>query len=162
MRLYSQILLAFAVAGCSASLNEPRPGTRLDVRRLAPDAATFAYVSGMTQSERLVVRDASAWSNVWTSISAKETPAPALPTIDFATRMVVVAALGQRNSGGYTIRVDSAMATNTGLTVWISTIDPGSACLTTAALTQPVDVASLPRIQGAVRFVDVHSVAHCQ
>jgi len=24
-----------------------------------------------------------------------------------------------------------------------------------------VDVASLPRIQGAVRFVDVPSVAHC-
>jgi len=131
------------------------------VRRLAPDAATFTYVSGMTQSERLVVRDASAWSNVWTSISAKETPAPVLPSIDFATRMVVVAAVGQRNSGGYTIRVDSAMTTTDGLTVWISTIDPGSTCLTTAALTQPVDVASLPRIQGAVRFVDVHSVARC-
>jgi len=161
MRLYTQILLAFAAAGCSATLNEPRPGTRLDVRRLAPDAATFTYVSGMTQSERLVVRDASAWSNVWTSISAKETPAPVLPSIDFATRMVVVAALGQRDSGGYTIRVDSAMTTTDGLTVWISTIDPGSTCLTTAALTQPVDVASLPRIQGAVRFVDVHSVARC-
>jgi len=162
MRLYTQILLAFAAAGCSASLNEPRPGTRLDVRRLAPDAATFTYVSGLTQSERLVVRDVNAWSNVWTSISAKVTPAPPAPTIDFATRMVVVAALGQRNSGGYTIRVDSAMTTTDGLTVWTSTIDPGSGCLTTAALTQPVDVASLPRIDGAVRFIDVHAVAHCQ
>jgi hypothetical protein len=76
--------------------------------------------------------------------------------------MVVVAALGQRNSGGYTIRVDSALTTIDGLTVWITTTDPGSHCLTTAALTQPVDIASLPRIDGAVRFVDVHSVVDCQ
>ena len=162
MRLYTQILLALAVAGCSASLNEPTPGTRLHVQRFAPNSGSFAYLSGMRASERLVVKDQATWATTWASISARQSPTPPAPEVNFGTQMIVVAALGERTSGGYTIRVDSAKTMTDGVTIWISTIDPGAECARTAVLTQPVDLASLPRIDGAVRFVDVHTVAHCQ
>ena len=76
--------------------------------------------------------------------------------------MVIVAALGERTHGGYTIRVDSALRTADGLTVWIGMITAGPHCGTVTMLTQPVDIASLPRIDGAVRFVDVPSVVDCE
>ena len=163
MRSYTQKLLAillFAALGCSASINEPRPGTRLDVHRFRTDGASFTYFSGMRQSQRLVVRDQGTWLATWTSIS-NSIPSQPAPAVDFSTQMVVVAALGERNHGGYTIRVDSAVTTNEGITVWVGTITAGAHCGTVAALTQPVDIALLPRVDGAVRFVDVPSVVDC-
>ena len=164
MRTYTQKLVAivaFAALGCSGSINEPSPGTRLELHRFRTDGASFTYVSGMRQSQRLVVRDAATWTDTWSSISISIPSQPA-PDVNFATQMVVVAALGERNHGGYTIRVDSAVTTTEGLTVWIGTTTAGTHCASVAALTQPVDIASLPRVEGAVRFVDVPSVVDCE
>ena len=163
MRAYTQklvVIVALATVGCSGSINEPPPGALLELHRFRTDGASFTYVSGMRESQRLLVRDAATWLDTWASISNTIPTQPA-PNVNFATQMVVVAALGERNDGGYTIRVDSAQRTTDGLTVWIGTITAGPHCGKVTMLTQPVDIASLPRIDGAVRFVDVPSVVDC-
>jgi hypothetical protein len=164
MRTYTQKVVAivtFAAVGCSGAINEPPPGTRLELHRFRTDGSSFAYVSGMRQSQRLIVRDAATWLGTWASIS-NSVPSQPAPNVNFATQMVVVAALGERTSGGYTIRVDSALRTTDGLTIWIGTVSAGAHCGTVTMLTQPVDIASLPRVDGAVRFVDVPSVVDCE
>ena len=162
MRTYTQKLLAIALAtvGCAGSINEPQSGAALELHRFRTDGASFTYVSGLRESQRLIVRDAATWLDTWASISNTIPTQPA-PNVNFATQMVVVAALGERNDGGYTIRVDSAQRTTDGLTVWIGTITAGPHCGKVTMLTQPVDIASLPRIDGAMRFVDVPSVVDC-
>jgi hypothetical protein len=76
--------------------------------------------------------------------------------------MIVVAALGERPTGGFDIVVESATASGDALTVRIRTIAPGPSCITTDVLTQPVDVARLPRTADVVRFVDDASVVDCR
>jgi hypothetical protein len=76
---------------------------------------------------------------------------PELPQVDFSREVVVVAALGQRPTGGFNILIESAAATRDGVTVSIRATAPGPGCGVTLALTQPVDIARMPR-RGAVQF----------
>jgi protease stability complex PrcB-like protein len=88
-------------------------------------------------------------------------PIPAPPQIDFSREMIAFVALGERATGGFTILVDSAATTSSGVVIWVGTVSPGSRCGTTQAFTQPVDIARLPRIDAAVHFVDVVSASSC-
>jgi hypothetical protein len=167
-RLGAAALLALGTA-CSASL-EPSPSTGLEdfvgstgvpVTRLRQEPYSFSFNSGYTTSQRLVIRDAAAWSSAWSTIWQGTTPKPALPAIDFSKEMIVVTAFGQRSSGGYGILIDSAGTTGSELLVRVRSSSPGPRCFTTAALTQPVDVARIPASTLPVRFVEYEVVNDC-
>ena len=165
MRLQTTFPLTFviiAALGCSASLDgTPPTGTRVDVHRLRTDAAAFSYFSSLQQPQRLVIRDAASWHTAWASIWPNGAPIAAPPTVDFTREMVVLGALGMRPSSGFAIRFDSAATTDSGLIVWVATIAPGPHCGTATVLTQPVDIATLVRVDGDVHFVDVPTVIDC-
>lgn len=155
------VAVAIFTIACAASIEEPAAGTHVAVTRLRGEPYSFAYYSGVTQPERLVIRDEAAWQAAWATIWPAFAPIPAAPGVDFSKEMIVLVALGGRSTGGYSILVDSAMTTSTGLTVWIGTSSPGATCITTQAFTQPIDIARIQRIDAPVHFVDVPSVTHC-
>lgn len=153
--------LAVAAIACSAT-DSLEPGTPVAVTRLNSQPYPFLYYSQLRQPERLVVRDRAAWVAAWSSLWPDGAPIAAPPTVDFTKDMIVLTALGQRNSGGYSILIDSARATRNALIVFVGTTSPGPHCGATLALTQPVDIARLPRGDAAVSFVDVPSVTECR
>ena len=163
------LLLALAAVGCASDGATPpdprtlREGTaqRVEITRLRPEPYPLTHSSGVREPARLVVRDDALWRATWAAIWSQHRPEPALPAIDFGREMVVVAALGERSSGGYGILVDSASMEGTTLVVHVRTMSPGPRCFVTAALTQPVDAARLPRHDGAVRFSERTEVRHC-
>jgi hypothetical protein len=116
----------------------------------------------MATPQRLVVRDANAWRDTWTAIWRDVSPPPPLPVVDFSRDMVVVAALGQRPTGGFSIVIADARVENGGLRVTVRTVSPGPGCGTTLAITQPVDAARLPRFDGRVTYDDVSIVQDCR
>jgi hypothetical protein len=130
--------------------------------RLRPEPYSFTYHSGLTDSARVVVRDARAWEAVWRDVWRNHTPVPALPAIDFEREMVVVAALGSRRSGGYGILVEGATRTADGVEVSVLKQSPGPRCGNTAAITTPADIARLRRVEGAVRFRERSEVRECR
>lgn len=140
----------------------PGQGAAIPIERLRADALPLTFYSGLTQPQRLVVRDRGAWAAEWAAIWASQSPAPPIREVDFTRSMVVVAALGQRPTGGYSILIDSAAAEPGGVEVTIRTVSPGPRCGVTQALTQPVDVAILPRTDQPVRFVDRSEQNACQ
>lgn len=89
-------------------------------------------------------------------------PQPQIPDIDFSQEMVVVVALGERPTGGYSIFVESASESASGVAVRIRSVSPGSSCATTQALTQPVDIGRLPRRDGPVSFAEQTVVEECR
>jgi len=107
------------------------------------------------------VSDAQQWAQAWSAIWRNHSPEPALPQIDFTQERVVVAALGQRNSGGYGILVESAAQHPDYVEVVVQKVSPGARCGTTAALTQPVDVARIPAGTLPVRFRERGTVQEC-
>jgi hypothetical protein len=159
-RVAALVAITLLLLACSGSISQSA-GTRLPLTRLSTGPSSLIYYSGIVQRERLVVRDDATWQTVWTSIWRGTTPTPALPNVDFANEMVIVAALGSRSTGGYSIVVDSAVMSSNGLTAWVGTSSPGPGCITTQAFTSPVDIARVQRFDAQVSFVDVPRVVQC-
>ena len=153
--------LVVAAACSTANLNSA-PGGPIQVTRLRSEPYSFSYNSGFDQPARLVVRDPAAWQSAWQQTFGRQRPVPPLPEIDFSREMVVLVALGSRASGGYTILIDGATSTDSGASIAVRSVSPGPKCGTTAALTQPVDIARVPRLTGNVSFVERNEVSQCE
>lgn len=111
-------------------------GNGLDIRRIGQWTRT-----GIGEARRLVIRDANAWAAFWSELGVGERPA-----VDFSHDVVVAVAAGQRPTGGYEIAVDRVSNNNGELTVEVVETEPGPNCMTTASLTQPVDVIVVPSV----------------
>ncbi len=106
----------------------------LDLRRMGQWTRT-----GIGEARRLIIRDANGWDQFWSELGVGDRPA-----VDFTRDIVVAVAAGQRPTGGYEIAVDRITQTNAELTVEVVERTPGPNCVTTASLTQPVDVVVVP------------------
>jgi len=107
-----------------------------------------------------VVRDQQSWQTLWAQMTANQIPAPQLPAVDFTKDMVLVAAAGTRPTTGYSISITDATESYAGVTVNVTITSPGSNCAVGNLVTSPVDVATIERQDGAVRFV-VTRTTHC-
>jgi hypothetical protein len=106
----------------------------LDIRRIGQWTRT-----GISESRRLVIRDANGWAQFWSELGVGEQP-----VVDFNRDVVIAVAAGQRPTGGYEIAVDRVTQSDGQLTVEVVERTPGPNCMTTASLTQPVDVVVVP------------------
>lgn len=132
------------------------------VSRLRAEPYSFTSTSSLRAPQRTVISDMTAWRTAWSRLWAGAASEPPLPAVDFAREVIVLAALGERPTGGYQIVVDSATtASEGGVVVHVRTVSPGARCGVYHALTQPVDLARLPRVQGPVTFRDHAVVENC-
>ncbi len=131
-----------------------------DQQGFAPDQRYTAYFSRLDQRARFVVRDARAWAAFWDQLYQNQTARPALPAVDFAQQMVVVAAMGTQNTGGYSIAVEQV---SFGSEVLVDVLErsPGRTCGVSQVLTQPVDAVVVPSSAAPVRFQETAAVYDC-
>ncbi len=106
----------------------------LDIRRIGQWTRT-----GISEARRLVIKDANTWAAFWSELGVGDRP-----DVDFTRSVVVAAAAGQRPTGGHEIAIDRVTQSDGELTVEVVERTPGPNCVTTASLTQPVDVAVVP------------------
>jgi hypothetical protein len=86
-----------------------------------------------------VIRDVNALRQFWSELGVGEPP-----NVDFSRDVVVAVAAGQRSTGGFEIAVDRITQRDGELSVEVVERAPGPNCMTTASLTQPVDVVVVP------------------
>jgi hypothetical protein len=91
------------------------------------------------EAERTAIRDAESLARLWARLGGSEE----LPKVDFANDVVIVAAMGQRPSGGYEITVRRAAVEGGRLMVEVLSRSPGRNCMATMGLTQPVEVVAV-------------------
>jgi hypothetical protein len=75
--------------------------------------------------------------------------------------MVVVAALGVHATGGYDIVIEGARQDTSSIEIALRTSSPAPGCPVSAAMTQPVDVATIPASPRAVRFREKSIIVPC-
>ncbi len=125
----------------------------LDLRRLGQWTRT-----GIGESRRLVIRDANAWDQFWSELGVGDRP-----SVDFNRDVVVAVAAGQRPTGGYEIQVDRVTQSDGQLTVEVVERTPGPNCITTASLTQPVDVVVVPAAEAkSLSFLERKEIRGCR
>jgi hypothetical protein len=125
----------------------------LDLRRIGQWTRT-----GIGESRRLVIRDANAWDQFWSELGVGDRP-----SVDFNHDVVVAVAAGQRPTGGYEILVDRVTQSEGQLTVEVLERTPGPNCITTASLTQPVDVVVVPAASAkSLSFLERKEIRGCR
>jgi hypothetical protein len=131
------------------------------VVRFAADSSAFAQNSGYSEPTTAVIRDSTVWATAWATIHANQQPVPTLPAVDFSREMVVLVGLGSKGSGGWNVTLASVHDSAGTLVIRFVERSPGPGCATTQALTEPVDIARIPRWDGEVRFAGVQVVGTC-
>jgi hypothetical protein len=142
---------AVATAGCSEHATGPEGPSW---GRLVPQEVLSIQESssGYVEPRLAIITNAQEWAEAWATIYAPLTPTPPLPGIDFATSVVVLAAMGARPSGGYSIAIEEVRAQDGMLHVRVLQRSPGASCVTTGALTAPVHVVQAPRAGTTATF----------
>jgi hypothetical protein len=114
--------------------------------------------TGINEKRRLVIRDANAWAAFWSELGTGDRPA-----VDFTRDLVVAVAAGQQSSGGHEIAVETVSQSNGELRIEVVETSPGPNCMTTSALTQPVDVVVVPGVNArGWSFVERQEVRGCR
>ena len=166
MRHYCGVLIMLGITACSAAPDHAPPGTPprdaaastgpQPIRQLLQE-----HSSGVNDSTRRVINDSATLAQVWATVFAGRSEAPPVPAVNFANEMVIVASMGTRSSGGYTISVDSARVAGSELQVFVRSQAPGPLCGTTGALTQPVVIVAVPRVSAMPRYVETVARTEC-
>ena len=143
----------------AAQFDSTRGNVALTRLRDAPSA--FTSYSGLTDSALMVVRDSSAWREIWQRVNRPFVPAPPAPAVDFRQEMIVVAALGRRPTAGHDIMIEGAEQDSAGIEIVVRRSEPAPGCPVAAAVTQPVDLARMRADRRAVRFRERQVVVPC-
>jgi protease stability complex PrcB-like protein len=126
--------------------------TNLDIRRIGQWSRT-----GVSESRRLVIRDANAWAEFWSELGVGDRPA-----VDFTRDVAIAVTAGQRATGGYEIAIDRVRQQAGDLLVEVVETTPGPNCMTSSALTQPADVVVVPGVSAkSWSFVERKEVRGC-
>ena len=129
----------------------PVPVRELDPKRTGPRRPLTTY-SGIVKRLRVVIRDQDEWRELWKELFSRQQPVPSLPDIDFSREMLIVVAMGEVNTGGFTIMVDGVYEKEKQLELVVKSTGPGKNCMVTQAFTQPVDIVRVSKSDHAVVF----------
>lgn len=152
------VLVATAVFG--ACSNSPTESGR--TQPVGFTTVTKGNYSGFNSPNREVIRDQQLWSEAWAQLVQGRTPVPPVPTIDFASDMLVLAAMGTRPNGCYSTDIRAIESSPDGrITVEVAEIDSSASCACTLAIVHPVHVVRLARRDGQVEFRTVQVAGSC-
>ena len=110
--------------------------------------------SGQVTARTEVLRDQPAWAKFWDQHATTARGATNLPTVDFAKELVLVATLGRKNSGGYSIEITKVEAEPKALKVFVRRKSPPPGGMSIQALTAPFHFVAVPATKLPVVFVD--------
>jgi hypothetical protein len=159
-RLAAAFLAAGLIAACSDVNSGGGPeGQPLPVTQV--DTLDLSYASGISDSMRQVIRTDPDWQSFWTRYQSNMSPAQPAPSIDFTGQMVIVAAMGGRPTGGFTIEIEYVVHNGDGYDVGVVETSPGSSCVVTQAVTSPITAVVVPVVDGEVHFFEKKKVREC-
>ena len=105
---------------------------------------------------REVIRNREEFIDFWKRLHGRVPPGGfviPLPEIDFSKEMIVVAAMGQRPSSGYSILIDGACEVDGQIEVFVSSVEEVSCGMGVfPSMTAPADAVRLPRSDLPVVF----------
>jgi hypothetical protein len=146
--------LAYVILCSAVVATAPRAGSLswIDVAAYPGWTGPSALFSGPEAETFRSIRSQAEWNAFWPALRPM-VPGPKgyAPAVDFGKFTMIVAALGTRPAGGFTVQVQSVR--DDGSTVYVSVLEvrPGHNCTGTASLTYPIEIALIPRTEHPIK-----------
>jgi hypothetical protein len=128
----------------------PAAGSQIAFERIAKDS-----FSGVTAKKNVVIKDEAAWERLWNEHSTGRNPAPELPKVDFANKMLVAVFAGESGSGCHTIAIPRVVAGTASIRVEIDERELQTFDVCPAVVTHAMQVVAIDRNDAPVEFVAV-------
>jgi hypothetical protein len=116
---------------------------------------------GFIEKENRIITSEEELKSVWNQAFKNYSKKEPLPEVDFSKNIVVLVALGERNAGGYSIKVKNAVPTKAGILVTVEETSPGKTCMLTTAMTYPYQIVQLNTTNKKITFSANAIVAEC-
>tara|TARA_B100000809_G_scaffold266057_1_gene327129 strand:+ start:10005 stop:10514 length:510 start_codon:yes stop_codon:yes gene_type:complete len=169
MRLLAFILITLLFS-CKASKQEKKT-EELNVKtveaREEVSAVAFTEVksgenSDYKKAQNLIITTQEEMDLNWSKMFGKYPRKPPIPMVDFETKQLLLVAMGEQATGGYTIKVSSIEKTTKGILVTIEDAKPGKACNNTSALIYPFQLIEMPKTEKEITFARVSKINACK
>lgn len=98
------------------------------------------------------IADPVLWADLWAALTANQADPPERPAVDFDKETVVVLLLGERRTGGYSVRIEHARERRGEVKVVVDVERSAQGEMVTQALTSPYFVATVPVAGASVVF----------
>ena len=112
--------------------------------------------SGIHEPRQEVVKNADAWQKVWKQHVTATGESDKIPAVDFSKEMVVVATMGTKRSGGYSIEIVDVDAKGKTLKISVKKTSPPPDAMTIQALTAPFHFVAVPKSKLNPEFVELN------
>lgn len=147
MRSFLIALACFAALGCDdiniPGIDGPVPMTQVFRQK----------TSGIMARRGEVITREARWVQVWDEITSRQSPKPPLPTIDWNTHLLVLAAGGETGDACKDLEIEKVERNDGALVVSILDKSPGTNCNPCPPVTiQPVHVVSIVRAATSATF----------
>jgi len=166
LRLNSAVLvLSASIAGCAGQASWQGGGVRRDFAALTADVVP--PYAGLAQPEYRVVNSREKWQELWqelepqTSRQQRQASRNPPPDIDFQQSVLIIASMGRRPTGGYSVTISSIVETPQRIVVSVAEQSPGPNCVTTQAITHPIAIVTTAQTQKPFEFEFVRTTQQC-
>jgi hypothetical protein len=116
--------------------------------------------SGIREAKQEIVKSANAWEKLWRQHTTTAGESDKIPAVDFSKEMVVVATMGTKRSGGYTIEIEGVEAKGKTLKISVKKTSPPPDAMTIQALTAPFHFVAVPKSDLKPEFVEANAGAN--
>jgi hypothetical protein len=112
-------------------------------------------MTGLAEPTRILIRDRAAWAQAWAVIHVDHAPSqvPALPEIDFAADVVLLAGPGLVGAQGFYYTIERVRLHEGTLQVYV--LQHWPTCGTLPAISAPVHAVRVPRVAEVASFAVV-------
>lgn len=148
------IIVSVVAAGCPHK-NNGQSNQEMKMTTISMGVLHGAGQEGIVKSN-LVIETADAWNelvaklDIVNKVSAGFEELP----IDFSKELVLACFDEVRNSGGFSVAMDSIKIENEQLKVFIKKKGPGPTDMVTMSLTQPYHIVKVPKTNKEIVFVE--------
>lgn len=116
---------------------------------------------GYKTKTNLIISTQKEFLQIWEQAFANYMNKETAPEVDFEKNVIILVALGQKTSGGHTIKVNSVIESKDNTIVNILNTSPGKGCMTTEAITYPYQIVQIEKPKNTVQFSTIGKVIDC-
>lgn len=111
---------------------------------------------GVKNRSFLVLSNEEEWKALWSRINGNVQPLPPLPEVNFSTHAVAAVFQGRKDSGGYSIGIETVIEMPDRVTVTVRECEPGPSNIVTSALSSPWEAVAFPLSEKPVLFSSIN------